>query len=238
MIFPILKSAILVTALAAVSLPAKASNLLGSGVPQPAFDKAQELENQGHDVRKVVFIPGGGWVVIYDTNGFYAQGTPVDAIDKLNAVAATEYELKTIAFTPQRGWVILYGFNGYWYQNVPTGLADKLAQSSTDGYEFTDAVITSTGAWALVGKNGFAWYYGLHSSLATKITELSQSSATFTGIAVSPLDESDWLVLLADGYWYNNLEQGFVDKLAELYNDGIFARSFTYANGGQGLLVW
>ncbi len=91
--------------------------------PEP-FDKLVALDTAGHKPKSIGFSPEGGWIILYEKNGYYAEGIPQDAFNKIVELGKKDAEIKSIAFARNGGWVILYNKNSVAYGNIP-GDAEK-----------------------------------------------------------------------------------------------------------------
>ena len=61
----------------------------------------------------------GGWVILYDKNGWSSNKIPLGASGILKQLSSKGVELKQIAFSPEGGSLILYGKNELWSEKVP-----------------------------------------------------------------------------------------------------------------------
>lgn len=208
------------------------------GIPAPARDKVNELANASHTVKKVAFKPGGGWAVLFDTNGFYAQGIGDSAFNALKSAADEGYELRSIAFTKDGGWAMLYGNNGSTYENVPAGLSDRLDALNTDATsEIRDLAIDNEDGWVVVGDH-LVYYENIYNSLAEKLNALGAENVAFNAIAMAAGGEF-WIVLWnGDKFYHYNFDDASKQKLATMSNDGYALKSFAFPNGPGWIALW
>jgi CubicO group peptidase (beta-lactamase class C family) len=88
-------------------------------IGQEPFDKLGELLKAKHRIKSVGFAPEGGWVVLYDKNGYFAKGIPDEAFNKVVELGKKGADLKSIVFARNGGWVILYNKNSVASNNIP-----------------------------------------------------------------------------------------------------------------------
>lgn len=241
MFLPLLRNVALTLATLTITAAAQAEvGVFANGIPGPAYNKVVELKTAGHNVKKVAFVPGGGWIVLYDDNGYYAQSVPTGAVTKLDEYNASGTTVNSIAFTQDRGWVILAGTNDYWYNNIPQGLIDGLAALRAAGKALNDVTFSPGNTFVLLGDRGsVSWGAGIDRDLYNKLQELLVNTDTnFRMIAISPTDASKWVLMYNNELYYHNLDNTFITKFNEITNDGSFPLTFSYANDGSGVWIW
>ena len=90
-------------------------------MPEGAVHKLKELIRNDSRVKCIAFTSTGGWVILFDDNGFLAKGIPDEAFAKLKELADNGSVLRWIAFTPADGFVILADKSGFFARGHPAG---------------------------------------------------------------------------------------------------------------------
>src|SRR5262245_29047448 len=102
-------------------------------IGEEAFDKLGELLKAKHRIKSVGFAPEGGWVVLYDKNGYFPKGIPEDAFNKIVELGKKGADLKSVVFARNGGWVILYNKNSVASKNIPPEAEKALNDLSKRG---------------------------------------------------------------------------------------------------------
>ena len=235
----ILPLALLCTFFLSAATAAQAEYFWAGGIPQPAFERVQQLMNDGHYVKKVAFAPGGGWLVLYDTNGYAGHGVPQNLSDKLNEMNLNGSTIKSVAFGPNRGWVVLYDNRGIAYYNVPQVMEADIPGMLNAANDLVDVTIPTTYSYAVVGKGGAAWHRNLETPIANAVNDINSHRLDFRGIAISPAQPKEWVVLYSEkSVAWNHPTDLFNAKIPEILNGGNEIASFSFANNGQGIMFW
>jgi hypothetical protein len=214
-------------------------HIFANGIPQSAYDKALELANDGYNLKKIVFVPGGGWIILLNFNGFWAQGIPQDAYDKLLAIQTEGKEIKSIAFSPTRGWIILFDYNGYWYTDVPTTLVSKVVSLANSGKELRDVAIANANRWVVIGNNGSAYWQQVPTDLGAKLNEYNVGGKNLRSIALSPVND-DWVMMHDERAASWKLSNGgdVATEILRVFNEGKTPLSCGFANDGTVAFIW
>jgi hypothetical protein len=80
------------------------TSYLANNIPDQTLQKLGAVA----DVQCVAFTPGGGSLILFDQNGYWASNVPNDAFQEIGNFANQGRTLKWVAFTPANGWVIIY----------------------------------------------------------------------------------------------------------------------------------
>jgi len=191
---------------AALLLPAGAAHADGvfqNGLPEGAARKLLWLVRHDAEVRCIAFTSTGGWVILYDDNGFIARGIPDDAFARLEALAEDGDTLKWIAFTPGDGYVILADRAGFWARDIPPAALLRLKIAGDDGAVFTSMTFVGKNGWVLVTDGGFV-ADGLPADLFRMLQKLSVNGDRIKSVAFTP--KGGWAILVnRDGAWDSNV---------------------------------
>jgi transglutaminase-like putative cysteine protease len=112
-------------------------------------DTLREKKVPAFEYRCVAFRPQGGWVLLYDRNGYAADGIPAAITDQLEQVRKAGGALRSVAFAPDGGWVVLFD-NEFKAEGVPGALTDCLAEQRQKGAAVRCVTFTSRNEWFLL----------------------------------------------------------------------------------------
>lgn len=213
------------------------TSLYARNMPPPVYAKLSELSNYGETVKKIRFIPGGGWVILYGYNSYYGNMLPWNAASQLNQLAQGGHEVKSIAFSPTGGMIIIYDWNHFYASgNVPTELVYRMNELANGGNALNDVVMTADGGWAVIGDHGANYWSGVPYSLAKRLIELNHSGLNLRSIDVQ---NGNWVLMF--GYRevsWDLLSAEAIEKIQEVYWAGLSSRTFTFAPNGGWTLIW
>ena len=165
-----------VLALTAAVGAARAGGAFQNGLPEEAVHKLKELIRHDAHVKCIAFTATGGWVVLYDDNGFFAKGIPDDTFAKLKGLAENGAVLRWVAFTPSDGFVILADKSGFFARGLPAAAALRLKTASDNGEELKSMTFVGKNGWVLIWDGGFA-AEGLPRDLFQQLQKLSTAGA-------------------------------------------------------------
>lgn len=168
--------------------------ILGGGSPASLATKVPELWKLASDFRALAFRPQGGWVLLYDKNGFAADGIPAGVRARLEQAQKAGAAFRSFAFTPDGGWVLLTerGFEG---EGLPKPLSDKLAERSRQGVAVRCVAFTSQGDWFLLDdRNEFVSSNADHPA-HKKLAELRAQGQALRWVAFAPGEYTHGYVL-------------------------------------------
>src|SRR6185312_15281475 len=118
-----------------------------NNIGQPAFDRIAQLSSQGHELKQVAFAPNGGWVVLYDGNGYSASNISSLAsglLTRLHEINNQGLPIKSVSFGLNDSWAVVFNYNGI-YANAAKSLTDRVAQLWNTNTEITGVSFDPTG---------------------------------------------------------------------------------------------
>ncbi len=122
-----------------------------------------------HFIKLVATAPNGGYVILYDVNGYYAYNVPAACTNYLSQVKNQGYAITNIAFTPSNGWVFFFGhvdpnadprfgtnafspgITGFYAGNLDSLSFQTLQNYQNAGWHLTNIAYGPNGSWVLFG---------------------------------------------------------------------------------------
>jgi transglutaminase-like putative cysteine protease len=104
---------------------------------------------RSREYRCVAFRPQGGWVLLYDKNGYAEDGIPAAVSEQLERVRQAGGTLRSVAFAPDGGWVVLFDHD-FKAEGVPAALTERLAEQRAKGVAVRCVAFTSRNDWFLL----------------------------------------------------------------------------------------
>ncbi len=207
-----------VLALGAASGAAHADAAFQNGLPEGAIHKLKELIRNDSRIKCIAFTSTGGWVILFDDNGFIARGIPDDAFDKLKELADDDAVLRWIAFTPTDGFVILANKSTFFARDIPLAGLRRLKAASDDGLELKSMTFCGRNGWVLIWDGGFL-ADGIPSDLFRSMQKLNLAGEHLKSVAFAP--SGGWALLLnRDGALDSSIPEGAFAKIDELQKLG------------------
>lgn len=221
-----------------VSAPALGqTSLYARNMPPATYTKLSELSSYGQTVKKIRFVPGGGWIILYGHNSYYAEGLPFHIVNYLSQLAQGGHAIKSIAFSPTGGAIILYDWNRFYVSgNVPSDLIYRMNELANGGNALNDVVMTASGGWAVIGDRGANYWSGVPYSLGQRLIELNRSGLDLRSLDIQ---NNNWVLMF--GYRevsWDLLSAEAIGKIQEVYASGQVSRTFSFAPYGGWALIW
>jgi hypothetical protein len=234
----VLNIGVLILGFNIVSAPAHGqTSLYARDMPPATYAKLSELSSYGQTVKKIRFVPGGGWIVLYGHNSYYADDLPYHIVNYLDQLAQGGHEIKSMAFSPNGGAIILYDWNHFYVSgSVPLDLIYRMNELANGGNALNDVVMTPSGGWAVIGDRGANYWSGVPYNLGQRLIELSRSGLDLRSLDIQ---NNNWVLLF--GYRevsWDLLSAEAIGKIQEVYASGLISRTFSFAPYGGWALIW
>lgn len=166
-----------------------------NGLPSATAKKLQEFSRSGNDLTCVAIAPGGGWIVFFGKNGYFAQGISDDAFTHVGQLASKGATLKDIAFTPEGGWVVLYDDNGIAASGIPEAALTELNSLARQKARIQSIAFTPEGGWVIVHDLNGHVSHNIPDAAARSLDELATRGVQLKAVS---FDRSGGWVILYD----------------------------------------
>lgn len=213
------------------------TSMYARDMPPATYAALNELSSYGQTVKKIRYVPSGGWIILYGYNSYYGDHLPFNVANYLNQLAQGGHEIKSIAFSPTGGAVILYDWNHFYVSgSVSPDLIYRLNELAKGGNALNDVVMTPGGGWAVIGDRGANYWNGVPYSLGQRLLELNRSGLDLRSIDIQ---NGNWVLMF--GYrevsWDLRSAEA-IGKIQEVYWAGLISRTFAFAPNGGWALIW
>ena len=99
-------------------------------------------QGTGQALVSIVFPPSGGWLGIWEANGFFASGAPDDTVAKTQELVQEGFVLKDVVFSAPDGWMIVMAGNAYWSNgSFDQDIFNKVEELVAENYTFVDVIM-------------------------------------------------------------------------------------------------
>ena len=177
-------------------------------------DRLYELNEDDDEINFVSFAPDGGWVVVFNDNGFFSRGIPTDTSDALLELNEEDSDVVDIAFHEDGGWVIIYDSYGYWFDAIPRDLGDALIELNENENDINDVEIYGDDAWVIIFDGNGYWYDGIPRRMADRIVELNEDNEEITDVAI--MEDGGWIIFYGtNGYYSVGMPEELVGVLED-----------------------
>ena len=111
-----------------------AGNYLVGNFPPGLSETVDELKLTNQEVKWIGLAPGGGWVLLYDRNG-YKKGRNIEPelILALDELARQQAVIRSVNFTPEGGWVVLTSDAKFRSSIISPDVKDELKKNIRGG---------------------------------------------------------------------------------------------------------
>jgi hypothetical protein len=101
-----------------------------------------DLQGTGQALVSIVFPPSGGWLGIWEANGFFAAGAPDDTVAKIQELVQEGFMLQDVVFSAADGWMIVMANNAFWANgSFDQDVFNKIEELVAENYALVDVIM-------------------------------------------------------------------------------------------------
>ncbi|PSB65370.1 hypothetical protein C7B79_05745 [Chroococcidiopsis cubana CCALA 043] len=202
--------------------------LNSSQISKDLLFKLNHIHNARERIKQVSFSSDGGWVVLYERNGFLYSDISNDVIDKLWEFSHAGEEIKQVTFAPNGAWVILRNRCDFWQSNLPKRMFNQLWSSFNIGQEIKHIAIAANLGWIISsGQNTFSHSH-IPDDMSDKLLEFRGAGEEIKQIAFAP--NGGWVILRErNDFWYSNIPNDLINTLWKYHRSGREIRQISFA---------
>jgi hypothetical protein len=159
--------------------------IYSGGMPPALVAKVPELWKVTGDFKCLAFRPQGGWLLLYDKNGFAQEGLPAGLRERLEKAQKTGETIRSVAFAPDGGWFLLLE-KEFFAEGLPKPLHDRVAAHYAARIGVRCVAFDSRGEWFLIDAANNCFAGNVEHPAFKKLSDLRAGGKQLNWIAFCP----------------------------------------------------